>query len=174
MRALALFVILTTMLAAQPPEFPLGEEFNSGMSGNGYDVKVTCKVTKNGDTYTYFYSIKNDGKEKILVTWEAVSKALYYGHDAETMWEIKPNENVLIILESKDPPVFISATLWAYIPEPRSNFERDRKERGIPDVRIKLSKSSSPVYSRSGGGTSAAIPSSFIRQEVHRPFEHRE
>lgn len=173
MRAIAVFAIIATMLASQPPEFPLGEELNSGMSGNNYNVKVTCKVVKNDDTYTYFYSMKNEGKEKVLVCWEAVSKALYYGHDAETLWEIKPNENVLIVLESKDPPVYLFGTLYAYTPEPRKNFEREMHEEGTPDVKIKVSKSSSPVYSRAGGGTSAAIPSSFIRKEV-QPFGRRQ
>jgi hypothetical protein len=164
MRTIAVFALLATMLAAQSPEFPLGTELNSGMSGNGCNVKVTCKVTKNGDVYTYFYSIKNDGKEKALIVWEAVSKALYYGTDAETMWEIKPNENVLVILESNDPPVFVNATLWVYIPESRKSLEKEGKEEGVPDVRINLSKSSSPVYSKSGGGTSAALPLSFLKK----------
>jgi hypothetical protein len=174
MRSIAVFAILATMLVTQS-EFPLGTELNSSMSGQGYNVKVTCKVTKNDDTYTYFYSIKNEGKEKTLVIWEAVSKALYYGHNAETMWEINPNENVLIVLESKEPPVYINASLYSYIPEPRKNFEKDVKEKGVvPEVKIKVSKSSSPVYSKAGGGTSAALPSSFIKKEVQNFQPYRQ
>src|SRR5271155_3385292 len=98
----SLFLVLAL---TQAQTFPLDKELRSSLSGDSANVSTVIKVSKAGDVYTYLYSIKNNGNVRVLVKWNVIDKACYYGHDLETIWEVPPHESINVVLEHVDPPV---------------------------------------------------------------------
>lgn len=91
-------------------------DFKTNLKGDKYSAEVVCKATKVGNSYTYLYSIKNAGENKITINWPTLSKALNQGRDINIMWEVEPGETLNFILEHPDPPQQIGDVVLTTIP----------------------------------------------------------
>jgi hypothetical protein len=155
-------------LALTQPQFPLNTELKSSLQAGGVNVSTRIKVSKAGDVYTYLFSIRNDTNKRVLVKWSAIDKALYYGHDLETIWEVPPNESIIIALEHTDPPVEVREILTVYLLTKNKDLVRMLQ---TPEDRLKKVKLNIPkvTFFRSVSGiATGALPSSYIRENMPR------
>lgn len=160
--------LLTLFLQPSPQQpFPLDKEIKSTLQANTHNVEAICKVTKSRNIYIYLYSIKNNGKQKILVKWDILSKAMYYGQDLETIWEIPPGDNITIILEHPDAPKEYFGNLRCSYITNSKEFE-DMVKDGNQPKKMKLNIPKDAIfYHNSTGGSSGALPNSYLNI---RPF----
>jgi hypothetical protein len=113
-----LTVIIITVVA------PLDTDFKEEHKSDFYAVDTISKVTKAGDTYTYFYSIKNNGKVAVKVKWSVLSRILNNGQDTEMMWEVEPGENLNFIVEHPDPPERYTDRVQIHSLSSKNDFEK--------------------------------------------------
>ena len=128
-----------------------------------YNIDTICKVTKSGDTYTYLYSIKNNGKSLAKVQWGLLNRALNLGQDVEMIWDIEPGESINFVLEHPDPPQMAHGRLNAYVTSDMKELEKAKLPKGI---KLDLPKANlCRVHTSAGQGAlpKAFMPGVFVR-----------
>jgi len=118
---------LPLALLATMTVVPLDTDFKIQHNNDYHSVETICKVTKAGDIYTYFYSIKNNGKSPVKVKWEMLSKVLNLGQDTEMMWHVEPGDNLNFIVEHPDPPVQYNDRVQTHTLSNKNNFEKTKQ-----------------------------------------------
>lgn len=158
-----MITLIAALLLGLQQEFPLDQELKSSFANDPVSVELICKVVKTGDSYTYMYSIKNKGKKKIRVKWETLNKAMAFGGNLDMVYELEPNENLNFILEHPDPPVTAWGTATAFYLTNKAEFNKTITM--LPNVPkgVKMNIPNKPFLQSTTGGTSAALPSSYLR-----------
>jgi hypothetical protein len=139
--------------------FPLDFEMKTEHKNDYYNVDTVCKVTKTGDTYNYFYSIKNNGKSSVKVKWGVLNKALNLGQDVDMMWDIEPGENINFVLEHPDPPQLAGDRVSTHTGSSIKEFEKTKID--LPKgVKIDMPKANFYRVDVSYG--QGALPKTFV------------
>jgi hypothetical protein len=136
--------------------FPLDYEMKMDHKNDHYNVDTVCRVTKTGDTYCYFYSIKNNGKAAVKVKWGLLGQALSLGQNVDMMWDVEPGESINFVLEHPDPPQSAVGRLSVHTASSVKELEKTKLPKGV-----KLDIPKANLYRVDESLGQGALPKSF-------------
>ena len=154
-----IFNLLPLLTGLMIAIFPLDFEMKTEHKNDHYNVDTVCKVTKTGDTYNYFYSIKNNGKSSVKIKWGLLNKALNLGQDVDMMWDVEPGESINFVLEHPDPPQMAGDRLSAHTVSSVKEFE---KTKPILPKGVKIDIPKANLYRVDISYGQGALPKAFI------------
>ena len=163
------FIYLTLLAVAASADFPLDQEMKSNFSGgDGADIEMICKVTKVGESYTYLYSIKNNGKKPIKFKCDVLDKAMQHGVGVDTIHDLEPGENLNFVLEHPDPPKNAWGKATAFYLTSKADFEK--MIQNVPEApkNQKISVPNKNFYLSITMGVNIALPESFVNNPYFR------